>query len=111
MYSVLDLHADELAVSFCDEAEKLWNSERDQNVDSILNVAAAEFLSLGYLGRGKDHAVLTYLTMASDMGARLGLFDVNSGGDTYLETALPTMSTETRSAFMYTAWGVFNWRT
>lgn len=108
MYSAIDNRTDDLALPFCEKAERLWAMERDKGVDSTTNLAAAEFLSMGYLGHGRDHAVLEYLTEAAEMGARMGLFD--SPGQ--------TQSTDTRGnvadvqmSRRYAAWGVFNWIT
>lgn len=71
-------------------------------------MAAAEFLSLGYLGQGRDHKMLVYLSEATDMGIRLGLFGVE-------RRALPDedskLSAEAKGARGYAAWGVFNWIT
>jgi hypothetical protein len=60
------------AIPFCVEAEKLSGTERDR--DSVLNVAAALFLSQGYTSQVKDQATLEYLTWATEMVTRLGLF-------------------------------------
>lgn len=97
-----------MAIEFCTVAEKLWNSERSNGRDSILFMAASEFLSLGYLGQGRDHSVLKYLNEACQTGIRLRLLSVGS-----LEPAVPMQmevdkeSQELRQR-MYAAWGVFN---
>lgn len=46
-----------LAADFRVEAERLWAAERKSASDSLTTIAAAEFISLGYLGHGKDHAI------------------------------------------------------
>ncbi|KID99238.1 N-terminal fungal transcription regulatory domain-containing protein, partial [Metarhizium majus ARSEF 297] len=104
--SVQDPESWSLALQFCSEAESLWKQERD--VDSILNLAAALFLSLGYLGQGRDHVILFYLNAASDMAVRMGLFGVQ-GDDIQLDMDL--MPAPSRSAHLHAAWGAFNWIT
>ncbi|KAF4508846.1 hypothetical protein G6O67_005177 [Ophiocordyceps sinensis] len=108
MYSGIDPETEGQTTSLCAEAERLWNHERSKNRDSIQTMAAAEFLSLGYLGQGRDHKMLVYLSEATDMGIRLGLFGVE-------RRALPDedskLSAEAKGARGYAAWGVFNWIT
>ncbi|KJZ68893.1 hypothetical protein HIM_11715 [Hirsutella minnesotensis 3608] len=105
----MDERTDELALRFCAEAESLWQDERTNGNDSVLTLAAAEFLSLGYLGQGKDHSVLKYLKEAADMGARMGLFTVEGQ---VLSGACQSMPiSEPRIPQMYAAWGIFNWLT
>ncbi|KAK7227537.1 hypothetical protein V2G26_015540 [Clonostachys chloroleuca] len=108
MYSAIEPKTDTMAIEFCTVAEKLWNSERSNGRDSILFMAASEFLSLGYLGQGRDHSVLKYLNEACQTGIRLRLLSIGS-----LEPAVPMQmevdkeSQELRQR-MYAAWGVFN---
>ena len=111
MYSSIDSKTDALAMSFCTEAERLWAFERSNERDSVMTVAAAEFLCLGYLGQGRDHAILTYVSEASNMGLRMGLFGIE-GQDSMKETSWAAEVTdEATRARMYVAWGVFNWIT
>lgn len=112
MYSYIDPQTDELAMPFCNEAERLWLIERTQGRDSLPTIAAAEFLCLGYLGRGRDHAVIGYVTQASEMGIRMGLFGVENKRNAHQEPEEPPQTVdEGQSARMYAAWGVFNWIT
>ena len=104
MYAAIDHRASTSASLFRVAAERLWYTER--NNDSILNMATAQFLSLDFIGQGKDHAVLTHRTEASNMGIRLGLFGVH---DNVARSSLASLTAEDRSAYAYTAWGVFNW--
>ncbi|KAI1843691.1 hypothetical protein JX266_010137 [Neoarthrinium moseri] len=104
MYSALDKGANEYLHQFCTEAERLWSLNRLD--DSPLNMAGAQLLSLAYMGHGKDHLVLRYLKDAVEMGTRMGLLGVDN------ETAarkLDHLPEETRQAYAYAAWGVFNW--
>lgn len=111
MYSSIDPKSNALAMSFCQEAERLWKVERSNNRDTITNIAAAEFLCLGYLGQGRDHAILAYVHEASKMGQRMKLFGVESQHDSARSSlGTDTVDKPTR-ARMYAAWGVFNWIT
>lgn len=105
MYSAVDPGIDAHAAAFCAEAENAWRAERGS--DSLLNLAAALFLSLGYLGQGRDHAVLAYTSHAAKMAMRLGLFGVDEQGRA--QPSIDKMSTEEASAYQYAAWGAFNW--
>lgn len=102
MYATIDQEAQSLASSFRTEAERLWQTERDH--DTILDMATAQFLSLAYIGQGRDHAVLAYLAESSNMGTRMGLFGVESA----MTEKLAGLTSDTRSAHIYTSWGVFN---
>lgn len=104
MFTALDEKASDLAQLFCTEAERLWTQEGKGN--TLLNAASAQLLSLAYLGHGKDHYVLKYLSAALRIGTRLSLFGVDP---TKIAPGLRDMSTESRRASSYTAWGVFNW--
>ncbi|KAJ4859769.1 fungal zn(2)-Cys(6) binuclear cluster domain-containing protein [Trichoderma breve] len=95
-----------LALRFCAEAESLW--ERQRSYDSILNLAAVQFLSLGYLGQGRDHVVLAYLNEASQMAVRMGLFGV---GANHKQQQIELMPEPAKTAQLYAAWGSFNWIT
>ncbi|KAI6779318.1 uncharacterized protein J7T54_000416 [Emericellopsis cladophorae] len=67
-------HAGGLGESFFLEATCMW--ERGEEVDSLLTVAALQFVSLTADILGKGHQALEYLLHAIQMGQRLGLFDV-----------------------------------
>jgi hypothetical protein len=107
MYRGTHGQIESLAVQFCAEAEKLWVTERDR--DSVLNVAAALFLSQGYTGQGKDQAALKYLSCAFEMATRLGLFD--GLHDMARQIDISQMSTDAVNQHLYAAWGAFNWIT
>jgi uncharacterized protein YpiB (UPF0302 family) len=107
MYSGMHVQADQYAIQFCTEAEQLWTTEKD--LDSVLNVAAALFLSLGYMGHGRDHSVLQYLQLAADMATRLGLFSGQQ--DMVRGVDVSHMSSDVASQHLYAAWGAFNWVT
>lgn len=99
MYCAVEPQADEFALSFCAEAERLWNIERGNQHDSTLNMVAAVFLCLGYLGQGRDHSVLKYLAEVTGMGTRLQFFGIEGEQDLG----------DVPSSDVYAAWGVFNW--
>lgn len=105
MYSAVDPSIDVHAITFCMEAESIWKTERAH--DSTPNLAAALFLSLGYLGQGRDHAVLSYISQATKMAVRLGLFGIEDNGQAKVK--VDKMTTEAASAYLYAAWGSFNW--
>lgn len=98
-------------MGFCKEAERLWNIERANGRDSVLNAAAAEFLCLGYLGQGRNHALLTYASEASDMGVRMGLFGIDGDDDLPETDVIADIDNDATRARMYAAWGIFNWIT
>lgn len=104
MYNTIDDSTYALANQFCKEAESVWEKERGK--DTLLNMAGLLFLSLSFLGQGKDHAVLAFLAEATDIGIRLGLFGTETES---IEMRLEEMTPEARSATSYTAWGVFNY--
>ena len=111
MYSCIDARTKELALSFCEEAERSWNIERANGRDSVLNAAAAEFLCLGYLGQGRNHALLTYASEASDMGVRMGLFGIDGNYDSAETDEAAEAADDATRARMHAAWGIFNWIT
>ncbi|KAG6178471.1 hypothetical protein E4U27_003741 [Claviceps purpurea] len=111
MYSAIDPQTDALATAFCVEAEILWTAEREMGHDSTLTLAAAEFLCMGYLGQGRDHAVLTYLAEATDMAGRMGLFSSEAQGSSQETRTFPHLTGAAKAAHMYAAWGIFNWLT
>jgi hypothetical protein len=92
------------SLQFCAEAEQLWRTQK--HTDCILNLIAAQFLSLGTLGHGRDHAVLLYASEASRMAGRLGLFGVQEDNPAFQEISM--LSKESRKAYTYAAWGSFN---
>lgn len=77
-----------------------------QHNDTILNAASAQLLSLAYLGQGKDHYVLKFLSAAIQMGKRLFLLDVDP---LLARRNLANLSHATKRRMSYTAWGLFNW--
>lgn len=105
MYSVVDPNFDAHGVAFCTEAESIWKTESEN--DSIPNLIASLFLSLGYLGQGRDHAVLQYISQATKMAVRLGLFGVENNGQAKIK--VDKMTAEAASAYLHAAWGSFNW--
>lgn len=105
MYSAVEPDIDALAADFCAEAETIWRTERES--DSLLNLAAALFLSLGYLGQGRDHGVLSYTSQATQMAIRMGLFGVDE--HSHAKPSVDKLPTEAASAYLHTAWGSFNW--
>ncbi|KAG5801408.1 hypothetical protein H9Q74_013280 [Fusarium xylarioides] len=74
MYTAVDSTIQAFIPQFCEEAEKRWSLEKA--TDSLLNLAATQLLGLAYLGNGKDHYVLTYVSEVNAMGARMGLSGV-----------------------------------
>lgn len=110
MYSAFDAKADALALRFCAKAEALWAREQSHNIDSPNNIVAAQFLSLGYLGHGRDHSVIRYLTAAAKMGARMGFFGI-AGQASFTNSGSSTPTEEEEISRRYTAWGIFNWLT
>lgn len=104
MYSVVDSTVQSLIPQFCEEAEKRWSLEKA--TDSLLNLAATQLLGLAYLGNGKDHYVLTYVSEVNAMGARMGLFGVEQS---VAILKAKQVSPELQSATSYAAWGAFNW--
>ncbi|KAL6805193.1 N-terminal fungal transcription regulatory domain-containing protein [Trichoderma sp. SZMC 28012] len=105
MYSAADPDIDVHAAAFCTEAESIWKTESEH--DALPNLAAALFLSLGYLGQGRDHAVLSYISQATKMAVRLGLFGVEDNGKAKVK--VDKMTAEAASAYLHAAWGSFNW--
>jgi hypothetical protein len=103
MYATIDHEAQKFASQFRVEAEFLWQVERKS--DTIMNMASAQLLSLAYIGQGRDHAVLAYLSEACHMGIRLGMFGVEDNEKADLEALTPAV----QRACRYTSWGVFNW--
>ncbi|KAG6006167.1 hypothetical protein E4U21_007277 [Claviceps maximensis] len=111
MYSAIDPKTDGLATEFCAEAEILWIAERELGNDSTLTLAAAEFLCMGYLGQGRDHAVLKYLAEATNMAGRMGLFSSESQNNGRETRNFLDLTGAPKAAYMYAAWGIFNWLT
>lgn len=103
MYSTVDIEAQAFADPCRVEAERIWTKEKDR--DTILNMATAQFLSLAYIGQGRDHAVIEYLTSALEIGVHLGVF----GADHVPKLDLGTLPPNTQKAYKYTSWGVYNY--
>jgi hypothetical protein len=110
MYGYIRPETGELANKFLAEAERLWAVERELQRDSYNNIAAAEFLCLGYLGQGKDHAIIAYIHATSEMGKRMGLFGYDFS-DIREDPQSAEMTDEGMRAKAFAAWGIFNWLT
>ncbi|KAK7219309.1 hypothetical protein V2G26_007312 [Clonostachys chloroleuca] len=104
MYGGIDRRSYKLAIHFCREAEKQWLIG-DQR-DTLMRMAAAQFMSMAYLGQGRGHALLKYRSEAADIGKRLELFGVERSSRT---AEIEKMSAADASAHSHAAWGVFNW--
>ncbi|KAH7175468.1 N-terminal fungal transcription regulatory domain-containing protein [Dactylonectria macrodidyma] len=104
MYSAISPEASDLVNAFCAEAEMLW--ERERAVPSTLNMAAALFLSFGYLVQGRNEDVLAYMPEAVRMGKELGLLGVEHA---VAKASAEQMTAEQLKAASHTIWGVFNW--
>ncbi|KAM0277777.1 hypothetical protein ACHAQH_005570 [Verticillium albo-atrum] len=103
MYTSLDESAHPLVAQFGSEAEKLWWAAK--STDSLCNIAGAQLLSLAFMGNGRDHFVLVFLTEACRMAKRMSLLGVE-----HSKVQTPdNISPDLRSARSYTAWGIFNW--
>ncbi|KAM6529156.1 hypothetical protein FALCPG4_007302 [Fusarium falciforme] len=87
-----------------EEAEKRWSD--DKATDSLSNLAGTQLLGLAYLGDGKDHYVLTYVSEANAMGTRMGLFGVKPD---MVASKIREIAPELQNATSYAAWGTFNW--
>lgn len=111
MYSSIDASLDAMAIDFCTEAEKLWDVEMTNKRDAFMTIAATEFLCLGYLGQGRNHSILSYISDASLMGQRMGLFGLEVQQTTPKTSDAPKDIDKRTRARMYAAWGVFNWLT
>lgn len=105
MFSAVEPETNEPTLPFCGEAETLWVEERRCGRDSTTNLAATVFLSLGYLGQGRDHSVLKYLAEATEMGCRMRLF----GDKARMKTRDVQKDKNEESQEAFAAWGVFNW--
>ncbi|KNB06214.1 hypothetical protein FOXG_19601 [Fusarium oxysporum f. sp. lycopersici 4287] len=104
IYSAIDPTVKEYTLQFCQEAETRWSEEKSK--DSFLTLAGTQLLGLAYMGDGKNHYVLTYMSEANSMGARLGLFGVDP---TVTIPKTVEESPELQSVISYAAWGSFNW--
>ncbi|RFN50197.1 nitrogen assimilation transcription factor nit-4 [Fusarium flagelliforme] len=104
MYSALDPTVKEYTPQFSEETEKRW--AEDKSTDSLLTLARIPLLGSAYLGDGKDHYALTYVSEANSMGTRMGFFGTEHA------VAMPKVrevNSELQSATSYAAWGTFNW--
>lgn len=106
MYSTIDPEAKGFVKQFRREIRALWANSPVK--DSIINVQSAVFMSLGWIGQGKNHIVSDYLSTAVAMGTRLGLFGV--AAKTAREK-IRNLDPDDVVAASYTAWGVFNYIT
>jgi hypothetical protein len=104
MYSGSDPAIKEYTPQFCEEAEHRWTDEKP--TDSLLNLASTQLLCLAYLGDGKDHYILTYVSEANAMATRMGLFGVDPVvAARKAQEIVPAL----QNATSYAAWGTFNW--
>ncbi|PHH58735.1 hypothetical protein CDD82_2749 [Ophiocordyceps australis] len=92
-----------LISSFEYESLGLWDRERSHGHDSVPNMIAAEFLSLGFLAQGRKDQVRLYFFEVLNMGIRMGLFCIKD------KNGLLGLDDCTNRAFMRAAWGVFIW--
>jgi hypothetical protein len=104
MYSALDPTIKEYTPQFSDETEKRW--AEDKSMDSILTLAGMPLLGLAYLGDGKDHYALMYVSEVISMGTRMGLFGTEH---TFVLSEVREVNSELQSVTCYAAWGTFNW--
>ncbi|EXK25623.1 hypothetical protein FOMG_17724 [Fusarium oxysporum f. sp. melonis 26406] len=104
MYSTSVPEVRKYLPQFSEEAEKRWSEEKA--IDSLLNLAGTQLLGLAYLGEGKDHYFLTYVSEANAMGTRRGLFGVNPE---VVASKVREITPELQNATSYAAWGTFNW--
>ncbi|KAM0356119.1 hypothetical protein ACHAPU_000513, partial [Fusarium lateritium] len=104
MYTSIDSSVKEFTQQFCKEAERRWSLEK--STDSLLTLAATQLLGFSYMGNGKDHYVLTFVSEVNSMGTRMGLFGVETS---IAISKAKQVSPELQSATSYAAWGTFNW--
>jgi hypothetical protein len=78
MYSALDPTVKEYIPQFSDETEKRWVEVR--STDSLLTLAGMPLLGLAYLGDGKDHYTLMYVSEVNSIGIYMGLFGIEYNG-------------------------------
>ncbi|EXA30436.1 hypothetical protein FOVG_18172 [Fusarium oxysporum f. sp. pisi HDV247] len=104
MYSGFNPSIKEYIPQFCEEAEHRWTDEKA--TDSLLNLASTQLLGLAYLGDGKDHHVLTYVSEANAMATRMGLFGVDP---TEAASKAQEITPALQNATSHAAWGTFNW--
>lgn len=104
MYCAFDESADRLVHFFLEEAERLWEIEREH--DTLLTMAGAAMLSRAHMGQGQYHNGHMYAQEVTRIGVSLGLF----GPDSLAATASNNDSTSAdHLARCYAAWGGFNW--
>ncbi|KAM5529810.1 Nitrogen assimilation transcription factor nit-4-like protein 1 [Fusarium oxysporum f. sp. phaseoli] len=104
MYSGIDPSIKEYIAQFCEEAEYRWADEKAN--DCLLNLASTPLLGLAYLGDGKDHYILTYVSEANAMATRMGLLGVDPAvAASEAQEITPALQNATSSA----AWSTFNW--
>ncbi|KAK8071908.1 hypothetical protein PG996_005256 [Apiospora saccharicola] len=104
MYCTFDESADQLGHFFLEEAERLWEIEKED--DTLLTMAGAAMLSRAHMGQGQYHSGHIYTQEVTRIGVSLGLFGPDS-------LAAPTSNDDSTSANhlarCYAAWGGFNW--
>ena len=98
-YTAKQQESSPLHRAFFDEAERLWQSEKD--TDTINNAIAAQFLSFGRSCNGNDQLGEQYLRRGYQMAERLGLFDHRNGSD--------TLDNEQIKSASCAAWSIYNW--
>ncbi|KAK7993915.1 Anp1-domain-containing protein, partial [Apiospora arundinis] len=104
MYCAFDESVDQLVHFFLEEAERLWEIEKED--DTLLTMAGAAMLSQAHMGQGQYHSGHIYAQEVTRIGVSLGLFGPDS-------LAAPTSNDDSASANhlarCYAAWGGFNW--
>ncbi|PWI64680.1 hypothetical protein PCL_08689 [Purpureocillium lilacinum] len=93
-----------LGDAFFKEAHSLWH--REQAIDSLPTIAAAQLLSLGSIYNGYDGG-FPYLTIGTQMAQRMGLFGLPQNMST--PTVHGKAPEHWTRASSHTAWGTFNW--
>ncbi|KAI1813726.1 hypothetical protein GGS20DRAFT_577389 [Poronia punctata] len=108
MYTAIDKSAHKLVNVFWEETKRLWLAEKvsGAHLDTLLNMAAAQLLSLACMGHGRDGDVLDYLNEGVQIGTRLRLLGVDEATARDNARSIPDSMLSTSS---YAAWGVFNW--
>ncbi|KAK8011920.1 hypothetical protein PG989_000180 [Apiospora arundinis] len=104
MYCNYDPSADRLVQFFLEEAEHLWEIEKEH--DTLLTMAGAAMLSRAHMDQCQYHNGHLYAQEVTRIGVSLGLF----GPDSLATTASNENSTSAdHLARCYAAWGGFNW--
>lgn len=103
MYTALDKVASQYVKYFYSESEKLYTTEKAN--DLPINVAALVLRSLSLMCQAKDDAVVQSANDSIKMGARLGFFKKGQPSSIAPEELLDN---DTRMN-AYLAWGAFCW--